>query len=68
MSMCSCVECVPNRPDYPEVACEVCGEPIYEPGATYCEDCRDSGDLEDVLERALDAALKPKRKQKGKKP
>lgn len=33
--------------------CGVCGEELFEHERDYCEDCRDGGDLEDVLERAI---------------
>ena len=33
--------------------CGICGEDLYEHERGYCEDCRDSGDLEDTLETAL---------------
>ena len=33
--------------------CAICGEYIEQYG--YCEDCRDGGDLEDILESVLDA-------------
>ncbi len=36
--------------------CGLCGEEL-EPPQTYCEDCRESGDLEDVLESALDGQI-----------
>lgn len=36
--------------------CHICGEDILDDCEdTYCEDCRDSGDLEEVLDRCLDA-------------
>lgn len=33
--------------------CCLCGEELFEHEAGYCEDCRDGGDLETVLEHAL---------------
>jgi len=35
--------------------CDLCGGELFDAERLcgYCEDCRDSGDLEDVLERAL---------------
>jgi hypothetical protein len=35
------------------VECCCCGEELFETECEYCEDCRDGGDLEDILDSAL---------------
>jgi hypothetical protein len=38
-----------------ERLCGVCREELFDHELNYCDDCRDGGDLEAVLERGLEA-------------